>query len=91
MEMQLNKISLWLFLTKQAKEEKKRKKGKQLRDKKWYKQKKKRRKKERKKRQRKKKKKENGAIKNQIDLLQASCIVIHFLIFKKGLRKKETW
>lgn len=36
------------------------------------------------------KKKENGAIKNQIDLLQASCIVIHFLIFKKGLRKKET-
>ena len=52
--------------------------------------KKKKKKEGKKKRQRKKKKKENGAIKNQIDLLQASCIVIHFLIFKKGLRKKET-
>lgn len=59
-----------------------------MRDKKWYKQKKEERRKERKDKEG-KKKKENGAIKNQIDLLQASCIVIHFLIFKKGLRKKK--
>lgn len=81
MEIQLNKISLWLFSIKQAKEEKKEKKAGSCRIKGDA---------TKKNKEKTKKERKNGAIKNQIDLLQASCIVIHFLIFKKGLRKKET-